>query len=123
VHLDCERRSGSHIRALLQAPAASGPAPLGLRAGRDADDAETTLQATVAISGDATAALGQVVTELSPAADAHRHPETEPASGCPEAGHPETESLACAWAHPEGGGVAPCARHAVRAGFPGPAPP
>jgi putative Mg2+ transporter-C (MgtC) family protein len=109
VHLDCERRSGSHIRALLQAPAASGPAPLGLRAGRDADDAETTLQATVAISGDATAALGQVVTELSPAADAHRHPETE--------------SLACAWAHPEGGGVAPCARHAVRAGFPGPAPP
>ncbi|MDH6144070.1 MULTISPECIES: MgtC/SapB family protein [Kitasatospora] len=66
VHLDCERRSETHIRALLlQALAASGLAPLGLRANRDADDAETTLQATVAISGDATAALEQVITRLS----------------------------------------------------------
>ncbi|TQF02723.1 hypothetical protein E6W39_11205 [Kitasatospora acidiphila] len=41
VHLDRERRSGSQIRALLQALAASGLSALGVRADRDADDVET----------------------------------------------------------------------------------
>ncbi|TQF02553.1 MgtC/SapB family protein [Kitasatospora acidiphila] len=81
IHLDCERRSETHIRALLlQALAASGLAPLGLRANRDADDAETTLQASVAISGDATAALEQVITRLSlepGVTDLHWHLEAE----------------------------------------------
>jgi putative Mg2+ transporter-C (MgtC) family protein len=82
VHLDCDRRSETHIRALLlQALAASGLAPLGLRANRDADDAETTLQATVAINGNATEALEQVITRLSlepGVTDLHWHLEAEP---------------------------------------------
>ncbi|MDH6114803.1 putative Mg2+ transporter-C (MgtC) family protein [Kitasatospora sp. MAP12-15] len=65
LHLECERRSESHIRALLlQALAASGLAPTGLRARRGPDEA-TSIRATVAISGDVAQALEQVVSRLS----------------------------------------------------------
>ncbi len=65
VHLECDRRSESHIRALLlQALSASALTPTGLRARRGPDE-DTTIQATVAISGEVTQALEQVITRLS----------------------------------------------------------
>ncbi|PYC66058.1 hypothetical protein C7C46_31685 [Streptomyces tateyamensis] len=66
VHLRCERRGETHVRALLvQALAASRLAPTGLRAHREADGELTSLRATVAVDGEATSALEQVVSRLS----------------------------------------------------------
>ncbi|MFJ9840342.1 MgtC/SapB family protein [Kitasatospora sp. NPDC101155] len=66
VHLECDRKSETHIRALLlQALAASGLAPTGLRARRTEQGDATSLRATVAITGQVTPALEQVVTRLS----------------------------------------------------------
>ncbi|KJK55679.1 MgtC/SapB family protein [Saccharothrix sp. ST-888] len=82
VHLECERQSETHVRALLlQALAASGLAPTGLRARRERGEV-TGVRATVAITGDVTAALEQVVSRLSlePAVrDLHWHLEDGPA--------------------------------------------
>ncbi|GAA1500951.1 MgtC/SapB family protein [Kitasatospora kazusensis] len=81
VHLECERRSETHIRALLlQALTASGLAPTGLRARREGGDL-TSLRATVAISGDVAHALEQVVSRLSldpGVSDLHWHLEEDP---------------------------------------------
>ncbi|WP_030058322.1 MULTISPECIES: MgtC/SapB family protein [Streptomyces] len=66
VHLECDRKSETHIRALLlQALAASGLAPTGLRARRTEQGDATNLRATVAITGQVAPALEQVVTRLS----------------------------------------------------------
>ncbi|MFH8383985.1 MgtC/SapB family protein [Kitasatospora sp. NPDC018058] len=66
VHLECDRKAETHIRALLlQALAASGLAPTGLRARRSDEGDTTNLRATVAITGQVTPALEQVVTRLS----------------------------------------------------------
>ncbi|MFB7667540.1 MgtC/SapB family protein [Kitasatospora sp. NPDC056138] len=90
VHLECERQSETHVRALLlQALAASGLAPIGLRARRERGEV-TGVRATVAITGDVTAALEQVVSRLSlePAVrDLHWHLEDGPTG-------PEEEALA-----------------------------
>ncbi|MDH6129527.1 MgtC/SapB family protein [Kitasatospora sp. GP82] len=90
VHLECERKAETHVRALLlQALAASGLAPTGLRAHRERGEV-TGVRATVAVTGDVTAALEQVVSRLSlePAVrDLHWHLEDS-------AGHPEDEALA-----------------------------
>ncbi|WP_332262165.1 hypothetical protein [Kitasatospora mediocidica] len=65
IHLACERRAESHIRALLlQALTASALAPTGLRARRGPGE-DTSLRATVAISGDVAQSLEQVVARLS----------------------------------------------------------
>ncbi|GAA1983464.1 MgtC/SapB family protein [Kitasatospora viridis] len=81
VHLRCDRRSESHVRALLlQALAGSGLAPTGLRARREREDT-ASLRATVAITGDVAAALEQVVSRLSlepGIQDLHWHLEEEP---------------------------------------------
>ncbi|AUG81526.1 membrane protein [Kitasatospora sp. MMS16-BH015] len=91
VHLECERRSETHIRALLlQALTASGLAPTGLRVRRGTREDTTSLRSTVAVTGDVTAALEQVVTRLSlepGVRDLHWHLEDEPVHG-------EQESLA-----------------------------
>ncbi|MGK4579536.1 MgtC/SapB family protein [Kitasatospora sp. HPMI-4] len=80
VHLECERQAETQIRALLlQALAASGLAPTGLRARREQGET-TSLRATVAVTGDVTAALEQVVTRLSlepGVRDLHWHLEDE----------------------------------------------
>ncbi|GAA2994537.1 MgtC/SapB family protein [Streptomyces lactacystinicus] len=66
IHLECDRKSETHIRALLlQALAASGLAPTGLRARRTDSGDATSLRATVAITGSVAPALEQVVTRLS----------------------------------------------------------
>ncbi|MFF3153261.1 MgtC/SapB family protein [Streptomyces sp. NPDC057910] len=65
VHLHCERRAETRIRALLlQALNASGLPPTGLRAYRDGQDT-TSLRATVTITGDVASALEQVISRLS----------------------------------------------------------
>ena len=85
VHLRCKRRDEAHIRALLlQALAASGLTPAGLRATREGEDT-ASLRATVTVDGEAGKALEQVVTRLSlepGVRDLHWHleedPQTEP---------------------------------------------
>jgi putative Mg2+ transporter-C (MgtC) family protein len=65
VHLVCDRRGETHIRALLlQALTASGLTPTGLRASRDTEET-TGVRATVAVSGDVAHALEQVIARLS----------------------------------------------------------
>ncbi|MDT3398136.1 MgtC/SapB family protein [Streptomyces sp. B1866] len=65
VHLSCERRAETHVRALLlQALAGCGLTPTGLRARREGADC-TDVQATVVVTGDVAAALEQVVARLS----------------------------------------------------------
>ena len=80
VHLECERAAESHIRALLlQALAASGLAPTGLRARRERAEV-TSLRATVAIGGDVAQALEQVISRLSlepGVSDLHWHLEDD----------------------------------------------
>ncbi|MFE7635582.1 MgtC/SapB family protein, partial [Kitasatospora sp. NPDC057518] len=82
VHLECDRKSETHIRALLlQALAGSGLAPTGLRARRTDNGDATSLRATVAITGQVAPALEQVVTRLSlepGVRDLHWHLEDEP---------------------------------------------
>ncbi|MFB7905837.1 MgtC/SapB family protein [Kitasatospora sp. NPDC056076] len=66
VHVECDRKSETHIRALLlQALTASGLAPTGLRARRTEQGDATSLRATVAITGQVAPALEQVVSRLS----------------------------------------------------------
>ncbi|MEU8512461.1 MgtC/SapB family protein [Kitasatospora sp. NPDC048722] len=66
VHLECDRKSEAHIRALLlQSLAASGLTPTGLRARRADTGEATSLRATVAVPGQVAPALEQVVTRLS----------------------------------------------------------
>ncbi|MBD0671338.1 MgtC/SapB family protein [Streptomyces sp. CBMA156] len=81
VHLECDRKAESHIRALLlQALAASGLAPTGLRARRTDQGDATSLRATVAITGQVAPALEQVVARLSlepGVRDLHWHLEDE----------------------------------------------
>lgn len=65
VHLRCERRSQTHTRALLaQALTDSGLTATGLRARREREDT-TSVRAAVTVSGDAAAALEQVLSRLS----------------------------------------------------------
>ncbi|MEU7636251.1 MULTISPECIES: MgtC/SapB family protein [unclassified Streptomyces] len=65
VHVVCERRAETHIRALLlQALTSSGLTPISLRARRDAEDA-TSVRAAVTVSGDLAQALEQVIARLS----------------------------------------------------------
>ncbi|MBC3841452.1 MgtC/SapB family protein [Streptacidiphilus sp. 4-A2] len=65
LHLVCDRRSEAHIRALLlQALAGSALTPTGLRARREEPDS-TSVRAAVAVTGDATRALEQVIARLS----------------------------------------------------------
>ncbi|MCE4942643.1 MgtC/SapB family protein [Streptomyces noursei] len=65
VHVVCERRAETHIRALLlQALTSSGLTPIGLRARRDAEDT-TGIRASVTVSGDLAQALEQVIARLS----------------------------------------------------------
>jgi len=65
IHLVCERSTESHIRALLlQSLGGTGLTPTGLRARREPDDT-TSLRAAVAVSGDPTHALEQLITRLS----------------------------------------------------------
>ncbi|WP_043268138.1 MgtC/SapB family protein [Streptomyces sp. CT34] len=65
VHVVCERRAETHIRALLlQALTASGLTPTGLRASRESEDT-TGFRAAVTVSGDIAQALEQVITRLS----------------------------------------------------------
>ncbi|WP_344636553.1 hypothetical protein [Kitasatospora cystarginea] len=75
---ECERKAETQIRALLlQAFAASGLAPIALRAHREHGEV-TAVRATVAVTGDVTSALEQVVSRLSlePAVrDLHWHLE------------------------------------------------
>ncbi|MER7752299.1 MgtC/SapB family protein [Kitasatospora sp. NPDC097643] len=82
VHLECERNTETHIRALLlQALTASGLAPTGLRARRDDRGEATSLRATVAITGHVAPALEQVVTRLSlepGVRDLHWHLDEDP---------------------------------------------
>ncbi|WP_031071268.1 MgtC/SapB family protein [Streptomyces sp. NRRL WC-3742] len=81
VHLECDRRSETHIRALLlQALAASGLAPTGLRVRRTDSGDATSVRATVAVTGQVAPALEQVVTRLSlepGVRDLHWHLEGE----------------------------------------------
>jgi putative Mg2+ transporter-C (MgtC) family protein len=88
VHVRCERRAETHIRALLlQALAASGLTPTGLRARREGEDT-TRVRATVAVHGEIAPALEQVIARLSlePGVhDLHWHLEEEGES--PRAGH------------------------------------
>ncbi|MBV9023734.1 MAG: MgtC/SapB family protein [Streptomycetaceae bacterium] len=66
VHLVCERQAETHIRALLlQALAAGGLAPTGLRARREDDEQTTSLRATVSTTGEVATALEQVIARLS----------------------------------------------------------
>ena len=66
VHLVCDRREETHIRALLlQALATCGLTPTGLRARRDQEGEATTVLATVAVSGDLAQALEPVIARLS----------------------------------------------------------
>ncbi|MFF7989127.1 MgtC/SapB family protein [Kitasatospora xanthocidica] len=82
VHLECDRKSETHIRALLlQALAGSGLAPTGLRARRSEQGDLSSLRATVAITGQVAPALEQVVTRLSlepGVRDLHWHLEEDP---------------------------------------------
>ncbi|SOB85390.1 MgtC/SapB family protein [Streptomyces sp. 1331.2] len=82
VHLECDRKSETHIRALLlQALAASGLAPTGLRARRTEQGDATNLRATVATTGQVAPALEQVVTRLSlepGVRDLHWHLDEDP---------------------------------------------
>jgi putative Mg2+ transporter-C (MgtC) family protein len=65
VHLVCERRAETHVRALLlQSLAGSGLTPTGLRAAREAPDT-TSLKARVAVTGDPAHALEQLIARLS----------------------------------------------------------
>ncbi|MYT27283.1 MULTISPECIES: MgtC/SapB family protein [unclassified Streptomyces] len=65
VHVVCERRAETHIRALLlQALTASGLTPVSLRARRDAEDT-TGIRAAVTVSGTPAQALEQVIARLS----------------------------------------------------------
>jgi putative Mg2+ transporter-C (MgtC) family protein len=65
VHLVCDRRDETHIRALLlQALAAVGLAPTALRARRDQPES-TRLQAVVSVTGDPAQGLEQLVSRLS----------------------------------------------------------
>lgn len=65
VHLICERRAETHIRALLlQSLAGTGLTPTGLRA-RRADEDTTSVHAVVAVTGDPVHALEQLITRLS----------------------------------------------------------
>jgi putative Mg2+ transporter-C (MgtC) family protein len=65
VHLVCERKAETHVRALLlQALAGSGLTSTGLRATREGEDT-TSLRATVAVSGDPARALEQLIARLS----------------------------------------------------------
>ncbi|MFE3772770.1 MgtC/SapB family protein [Streptomyces sp. NPDC059122] len=65
VHVVCERRAETHIRALLlQALTSSGLTPISLRARRDTEDA-TSVRAAVTVSGDLAQALEQVIARLS----------------------------------------------------------
>ncbi|MFI6156806.1 MgtC/SapB family protein [Kitasatospora sp. NPDC051170] len=81
VHLECDRKSENHIRALLlQALAASGLAPTGLRARRTDSGETAVLRATVAVTGQVAPALEQVVSRLSlepGVRDLHWHLEGE----------------------------------------------
>ncbi|MEV0194310.1 MgtC/SapB family protein [Kitasatospora purpeofusca] len=66
VHLECDRKAETHVRALLlQSLAASGLTPTGLRARRTEQGDATSLRATLAITGQVAPALEQVVTRLS----------------------------------------------------------
>ncbi|WP_438484394.1 MgtC/SapB family protein [Streptomyces sp. S186] len=65
VHVVCERRAETHIRALLlQALTGSGLTPVSLRARRDAEDT-TGIRAAVTVSGAPAQALEQVIARLS----------------------------------------------------------
>ncbi|MEV7598540.1 MgtC/SapB family protein [Kitasatospora sp. NPDC089797] len=81
VHLECDRKSETHIRALLlQALAGSGLAPTGLRARRTEQGDATSLRATVSVNGQVAPALEQVITRLSlepGVRDLHWHLEEE----------------------------------------------
>jgi putative Mg2+ transporter-C (MgtC) family protein len=84
VHLDCDRRSETHIRALLlQGLAAEGLTATGLRARRE-DEHTTRLSASLAVSGNPARSMEQLVTRLSlepGVSDLHWHldGEDEPA--------------------------------------------
>jgi putative Mg2+ transporter-C (MgtC) family protein len=79
VHLVCDRRTETHLRALLlQTLTASGLAPTGLRARREGETA--SLRAAVTINGDVAAALEQVISRLSlepGVSDLHWHMDDE----------------------------------------------
>ncbi|MEV7213297.1 MgtC/SapB family protein [Kitasatospora cineracea] len=81
VHVECARAAEPHIRALLlQALAASGLTPTGLRARRGREDT-AVLRATVAVTGRVDDGLEQVVSRLSlepGVRDLHWHLEDEP---------------------------------------------
>ncbi|MGW7001708.1 MgtC/SapB family protein [Streptomyces sp. NPDC054933] len=65
VHLVCDRRDETHIRALLlQALSAVGLTPTALRARRDQPE-NTRLQAVVSVTGDPAQGLEQLVSRLS----------------------------------------------------------
>ncbi|MDH6136297.1 putative Mg2+ transporter-C (MgtC) family protein [Kitasatospora sp. MAA4] len=65
IHLLCDRKAEPQVRAvLLQAMGTSGLTPTGLRARRE-DEHTTRIRATVAITGDPTRALEQLITRLS----------------------------------------------------------
>ncbi|OLZ65308.1 hypothetical protein AV521_31945 [Streptomyces sp. IMTB 2501] len=83
VHVVCERKAETHLRALLlQTLAASALAPAGLRARREGDT--TSLHTTVVINGDVAAALEQVIARLSlepGVRDLHWHTDDEESDG------------------------------------------
>ncbi|EST36789.1 MgtC/SapB family protein [Streptomyces roseochromogenus] len=83
VHLVCERKAETPLRALLlQTLAASGLAPTGLRARREGES--TSLRATATISGDVASALEQVISRLSlepGVSDLHWHTDDEESEG------------------------------------------
>jgi putative Mg2+ transporter-C (MgtC) family protein len=90
VHLRCERRAETHIRALLlQALTASGLAPTGLRARREGEHT-ISVQATIPVSGDVASALEPVIAWLSLEPGMHDldwHVEDEtPSDGAPGTG-------------------------------------
>lgn len=89
VHVDCERREETHIRALLlQALTSSGLSPTGLRAKRETD-ATTRLRATVTVTGDPARALEQFIARLSlepGVRDLHWHLDDEAAAARSEDG-------------------------------------
>jgi putative Mg2+ transporter-C (MgtC) family protein len=65
VHVDCDRREETHLRALLlQALTSSGLAPTGLRAKREGETT-TRLRATVLVTGDPARALEPFIARLS----------------------------------------------------------
>ena len=80
IHLRCARRDEAHIRALLlQALAAAGFTPTGLRASREGEET-TSLRATVDIDGEVGKGLEPVVTRLSlepGVRDLHWHTEDD----------------------------------------------